>query len=95
MIALLCILIFTGCMTTDKAEYDNGTEIGQYQENVLVAINVTQEEAKEIAEKCGIEFTLWEYDVATFYTEKNLDEVINYAEENKIAHLTKNYYIEE
>lgn len=60
----------------------------------LVALADTREEAEEIAELYGIELSTYSYGVATYTTDKNLQELIDLGVENDYPTLTPNYDVE-
>ena len=90
-------LLFTACgreyKTADEVPvyYEDIETSQQFEENTLIAVTETEEQAKEIAEKCGIILEKWENSLAVFYTEKDLDEVIALAEKMDLPPLSKNY----
>ena len=51
----------------------------QYEEGVLLAIVENEEQAKEIAESCGITLESVSYNMAKYITDENLDTVIERA----------------
>lgn len=57
----------------------------------LTALADTREEAEEIAELYGIELSAYSYGVATYTTNKNLQELIELGTENNYPALTPNY----
>lgn len=60
----------------------------------LVALADTREEAEKIAELYGIELNTYSYGVATYTTDKNLQELIDLGVENNYPALTPNYEVE-
>lgn len=57
----------------------------------LTALADTREEAEEIAELYGIELSSYSYGVATYTTNKNLQELMELGTENNYPALTPNY----
>ena len=94
--SMVMIFALTGCsgVGSTEQEYIRQSEINKYEENVLIAITQTKQDAEEIAEKCGITLESWENEVAVFYTEDDLDEIIRLAEELNLPPLSKNYIME-
>ena len=60
----------------------------------VIALADTREEAEEIAELYGIELNTYSYGVATYTTDKNLQELIDLGVENDYPTLTPNYEVE-
>lgn len=57
----------------------------------LFALAESEEEAKEIAESYGIELVEFNYGVASFYTDKDLRELIEWGKEQGLPLLEINY----
>lgn len=57
----------------------------------LVALADTREEAEKIAELYGIELSSYSSGVATYTTDKNAQELIEFGAENDYPELTPNY----
>lgn len=60
----------------------------------VIALADTREEAEEIAELYGIELSTYSYGVATYTTDKNLQELMDLGAENDYPTLTPNYEVE-
>lgn len=60
----------------------------------LVALADTREEAEEIAELYGIKLSTYSYGVATYTTDKNLQELMDLGAANDYPTLTPNYEVE-
>ena len=78
---------------------ENGSLITSAENNdsankEVIALADTLEEAEEIAELYGIELSTYSYGVATYTTEKNLQELIDLGAENDYPTLTPNYEVE-
>ncbi len=63
----------------------------QYVENQLICSAETEQEARRIAELYGISLLSFDYSVALFETEEDLDAVIARGEENNWPPLQRNY----
>lgn len=78
---------------------ENGSPIASAENNdsankKVIALADTREEAEEIAELYGIELSTYSYGVATYTTDKNLQELIDLGVENDYPTLTPNYEVE-
>ena len=95
---IICAIVFlTGCSYKQGDAYvpsGNDVQSGLYAENILTAEIRTEYEASTIAEKCGITLEKWENGHALFYTEEDLDIVIQRAEAQDVFVLRKNEKID-
>lgn len=78
---------------------ENGSPIdslddGEAITTELTALADTREEAEEIAGLYGIELSSYAYGVATYTTDKNIQELIDLGIENNYPELTPNYELE-
>ncbi len=97
-----CVMIFLG-LVSDKVDTGIVTEeaemIGSMmgvQENgkmSMLALVDSEEEAKEIAELYGMEFERYSYGVATYWTEKNPQELIKMGKEKGYPSISVNHEV--
>lgn len=74
---------------TDSA--DNGPVREYSKDKPLFALAETEEEARKIADDYGIEFVEFSYGVASFNTDKDLGELIEWGKEQGLPLLEINY----
>lgn len=60
----------------------------------MIALADTLEEAEKIAELYGIELSTYSYGVATYTTDKNIQELIELGNENGYPALSPNHKLE-
>lgn len=93
-IACICLVIaalLSACGIRKDQKPVTGPQQGYSQEQPLMAEVESEEEAKELAELYGITLVEVNHRIATFYTEEDLQAVIQRGEKNGWKPLEINY----
>lgn len=77
--------------TDPPADSSEGSELGTTE---LIALADTLEEAEKIAELYGIELSAYSYGVATYTTDKNVQELFDLGEEKGYPALSPNHKLD-